>query len=153
MNPILKKALLKASAELVEDYLPRVLKYRCNGCKIDHGSQRQHECLMDTHEQHLRSCVDLAMNEGYANELLENFVAYVRADSTRPPPSHLDVLEFWSKGNLERARYSSSWHAKVVDYLLDEERKREDALKKKKEEEEPKAKRSRSASLSDTEMD
>ena len=46
--------LVKATARHVRYFLGQAVDVQCNGCRVNHGSQLQHECVMLSGEDRIR---------------------------------------------------------------------------------------------------
>ena len=60
---LIQEKLLKCYAEEVAHAISVVVVENCNGCIIDHPSQRQHPCLMMENEERLLMYFDIVCSE------------------------------------------------------------------------------------------
>ncbi|VDI68963.1 Hypothetical predicted protein [Mytilus galloprovincialis] len=57
---LLSTILLFSFAELLDEMVQQLSKKFCQGCKVEHGSQHRHECLMDSELDKLEKHFDQA---------------------------------------------------------------------------------------------
>ena len=71
---IIEGKLLKCYAEEVSTIISMLVLENCEGCRIDHPSQRQHDCLMMEDEQKMWLYFDTALEKVSEAKVVETFV-------------------------------------------------------------------------------
>jgi len=71
------KKLLEVSAEEIAPHLSALAIENCNGCLIDHPSQREHPCIMMEKDEQLYTYFDRAVERASENKIMEAFTKQV----------------------------------------------------------------------------
>ena len=75
---LLSTILLFSFAELLDEMVQQLSKKFCQGCKVEHGSQHKHECLMDSELDKLEKHFDQAFCEFKYSHILGKYRENVR---------------------------------------------------------------------------
>ncbi|VDI00967.1 Hypothetical predicted protein [Mytilus galloprovincialis] len=75
---LLSTILLFSFAELLDEMVQQLSKKFCQGCKVEHGSQHRHECLMDSELDKLEKHFDQAFCEFKYSHILGKYRENVR---------------------------------------------------------------------------
>ena len=71
---LIQEKLLKCYAEEIACAISVLVVENCNGCIIDHPSQRQHPCLMMENEERLLMYFDIACSRVSEASVMEKFM-------------------------------------------------------------------------------
>ena len=71
---IIEEILIKCYAEEIASVINQLVVENCNGCIIDHPSQRQHPCLMMESDERLSMYFDDALLKISEARVMENFM-------------------------------------------------------------------------------
>ncbi|CAC5413710.1 unnamed protein product [Mytilus coruscus] len=75
---LLSTILLFSFAELLEEIVQQLSKKFCQGCKVEHGSQHRHDCLMDSELDKLEKHFEQAFCEFKYSHILGKYRENVR---------------------------------------------------------------------------
>ncbi|CAC5362602.1 unnamed protein product [Mytilus coruscus] len=75
---LLSTILLFSFAELLEEMVQQLSKKFCQGCKVEHGSQHRHDCLMDSELDKLEKHFEQAYWEFKYSHILGKYRENVR---------------------------------------------------------------------------
>lgn len=81
---ILQTVLMYSFAAVLEDYIAKKKKSTCYGCEIEHPSQKEHDCMMMTEQEHLDRHFENAFNDFTMLDVLLVFKDRVKLVNIRP---------------------------------------------------------------------
>ena len=87
--------LLASYAKEMAGLIHQLVEKNCNGCRIEHGSQREHDCIMMENEERLRCYFDEALNQLCECNVMMHFAAGLKTLS--PPIDTPELLKYASK--------------------------------------------------------
>ena len=73
-----EEKLLKCYTDEVASEICKLVLLNCNGCRIDHPSQRQHDCLMMEAEEKMWVYFDCALDDVSEATIVEVFMNSLR---------------------------------------------------------------------------
>ena len=114
----MKSLLDILSAEKTKNNIEKLTNDMCYGCFIDHPSQTQHTCLMDTLEEKLDNVCVEALDNVYMTTLVDQWMAYVTQThfTTSVHPVHL--IKYSCSDWLETTYKSVEWRERIRNLLL-----------------------------------
>ena len=89
---LIQEKLLKCYAEEIACAISVLVVESCNGCIIDHPSQRQHPCLMMENEERLLMYLDIVCSRVSEASVMEKFMNSL-AD-IKPTVNGLELLKY-----------------------------------------------------------
>ena len=89
---IIQEKLIKCYAEEIASVINQLLVENCNGCIIDHPSQRQHPCLMMESDERLSLYFDDALSKVSEASVMENFMNSL--SDIKPRVNGLELLKY-----------------------------------------------------------
>ena len=89
---VIQEKLIKCYAEEVASGISQLVVDNCNGCIIDHPSQRQHSCLMIESDERLSLYFDDALSKVSEASVMENFMNSL--SDIRPRVNGLELLKY-----------------------------------------------------------
>ena len=90
--------------DAVEEELKIIRKEECDGCKVDHPSQRRHDCLMMDAETTVDMFYDTALLRVAEENILNQFYEKI-GNEFDPPPNELDLLRYYYYEGLKKSDY------------------------------------------------
>ena len=103
---MIEEKLLKCYAEETASRVMVLVTEYCNGCLIDHPSQRQHDCLMMEVDERMCLYFDEAMNSVSEATIVQNFMNSLQ--DMKPTVNGLELLKYtcqaWRKELCSRER-------------------------------------------------
>ena len=89
---IIEERLIKCYAEEIASAINQLVVENCNGCIIDHPSQRQHPCLMMESDERLSMYFDDALLKISEAKVMENFMNSL--SDIKPRVNGLELLKY-----------------------------------------------------------
>ena len=89
---IIEERLIKCYAEEIASVINQLVVDNCNGCIIDHPSQRQHPCLMMESDERLSMYFDDASSKISEARVMENFMNSL--NHIKPRVNGLELLKY-----------------------------------------------------------
>ena len=89
---IIEERLIKCYAEEIASVINQLVVENCNGCIIDHPSQRQHPCLMMESDERLSMYFDDALSKISEARVMENFMNSLT--DIKPRVNGLELLKY-----------------------------------------------------------
>ena len=89
---IIEERLIKCYAEEIASVINQLVVENCNGCIIDHPSQRQHPCLMMESDERLSMYFDDALSKISEARVMENFMNSL--NDIKPRVNGLELLKY-----------------------------------------------------------
>ena len=89
---LIQEKLLKCYAEEIACAISVLVVENCNGCIIDHPSQRQHPCLMMANEERLLMYFDIACSRVSEASVMEKFMNSL--GDIKPTVNGLELLKY-----------------------------------------------------------
>ena len=89
---IIEERLIKCYAEEIASVINQLVVENCNGCIIDHPSQRQHPCLMMESDERLSMYLDDALSKISESRVMENFMNSL--NDIKPRVNGLELLKY-----------------------------------------------------------
>ena len=89
---IIEEKLIKCYAEEIASVINQLVVENCNGCIIDHPSQRQHPCLMMESDERLSMYFDDALSKISEARVMENFMNSL--NDIKPRVNGLELLKY-----------------------------------------------------------
>ena len=89
---IIEERLIKCYAEEIASVIKQLVVENCNGCIIDHPSQRQHPCLMMESDERLSMYFDDALSKISEARVMENFMNSL--NDLKPRVNGLELLKY-----------------------------------------------------------
>ena len=89
---LIQEKLLKCYAEEIACAISVLVVENCNGCIIDHPSQRQHPCLMMENEERLSMYFDIACSRVSEASVMEKFMKSL--GDIKPTVNGLELLKY-----------------------------------------------------------
>ena len=89
---LIQEKLLKCYAEEIACAISVLVVENCNGCIIDHPSQRQHPCLMMENEERLLIYFDIACSRVSEASVMEKFMNSL--GDIKPAVNGLELLKY-----------------------------------------------------------
>ena len=89
---IIEERLIKCYAEQIASVINQLVVENCNGCIIDHPSQRQHSCLMMESDERLSMYFDDALLKVSEAKVMENFMNSL--SDIKPRVNGLELLKY-----------------------------------------------------------
>ena len=89
---VIQEKLIKCYAEEIASGINQLVVDNCNGCIIDHPSQRQHSCLMMESDERLSLYFDDALAKVSEASVMENFMNSL--GNIRPRVNGLELLKY-----------------------------------------------------------
>ena len=89
---IIEERLIKCYAEEIASVINQLVVENCNGCIIDHPSQRQHPCLMMERDERLSMYFDDALSKISETRVMENFMNSL--NDLKPRVNGLELLKY-----------------------------------------------------------
>ena len=89
---LIQEKLLKCYAEEIACAISVLVVENCNGCIIDHPSQRQHLCLMMENEERLLMYFDIACSRVSETSVMEKFMNSL--GDIKPKVNGLELLKY-----------------------------------------------------------
>ena len=89
---LIEEKLLKCYAEEVAAIISMMVLKNCEGCRVDHPSQRQHDCLMMEDDQKIWLYFDSALEKVLEAKVLETFMNSLR--DLKPTVNGLELLKY-----------------------------------------------------------
>ena len=89
---IIQEKLIKCYAEEIASVINQLVVENCNGCIIDHPSQRQHPCLMMESDERLSLYFDDALSKVSEASVMENFMNSL--NDIKPRVNGLELLKY-----------------------------------------------------------
>ena len=89
---IIEERLIKCYAEEIVPVINQLVVENCNGCIIDHPSQRQHPCLMMESDERLFLYFDEALSKVSEACIMERFMNSL--GDIRPRVNGLELLKY-----------------------------------------------------------
>ena len=103
---MIEEKLLKCYAEETASRVMVLVTEYCNGCLIDHPSQRQHDCLMMEVDERMCLYFDEAVNSVSEATIVQNFMNSLQ--DMKPTVNGLELLKYtcqdWRKELCSRER-------------------------------------------------
>lgn len=88
----IEKKLLKSYAEEIASNISRLVTENCNGCLIDHPSQRQHDCLMMERDEQLCLYYDRALEKVSEANVMKAFTESL--NDIKPSVNGFEMLKY-----------------------------------------------------------
>ena len=88
---LIEERLIKC-AEEIASVINQLVVENCNGCIIDHPSQRQHPCLMMESDERLSMYFDDALSKISEARVMENFMNSL--NDIKPRVNGLELLKY-----------------------------------------------------------
>ena len=89
---MIEERLIKCYAEEIASVINQLVVENCNGCIIDHPSQRQHPCLMMESDERLSLYFDDALSWASEAKVMENFMNSL--NDIKPRVNGLELLKY-----------------------------------------------------------
>jgi len=89
---LIQEKLLKSYAEEIASAISVLVVENCNGCIIDHPSQRQHPCLMMENDEKLLLYFDIAFSRVSEASVMEKFMNSL--GDIQPTVNGLELLKY-----------------------------------------------------------
>ena len=89
---LIQEKLLKCYAEEIACAISVLVVENCNGCIIDHPSQRQHPCLMMENDEKLLLYFDIAFSRVSEANVMEKFMNSL--GDIKPTVNGLELLKY-----------------------------------------------------------
>ena len=89
---LIEEKLLKCYAEEVSAIISMMVLENCEGCRVDHPSQRQHDCLMMEDDQKMWPYFDSALEKVLEAKVVETFMNSLR--DLKPTVNGLELLRY-----------------------------------------------------------
>lgn len=89
---LIKEKLLKCYADEIAIIISNLVVENCNGCIIDHPSQRQHPCLMMESDEKMWMYFDIALERVCEATIAENFMNSLK--DMKPKVNGLELLKY-----------------------------------------------------------
>ena len=89
---LIEEKLLKCYTDEVASKICKFVLLNCNGCRIDHPSQRQHECLIMEAEEKMWVYFDCALDAVSKATIAEVFM--VSLQDIKPVVNGLELLKY-----------------------------------------------------------
>ena len=89
---IIEERLIKCYAEEIASVINQLVVENCNGCIIDHPSQRQHPCLMMVSDERLSLFFVDALSWASEASVMENFMNSL--NDIKPRVNGLELLKY-----------------------------------------------------------
>ena len=89
---LIQEKLLKCYAEEIACAISVLVVENCNGCIIDHPSQRQHPCLMMENDEKLLLYFDIAFSRVSEASVMEKFMNCL--SDIKPAVNGLELLKY-----------------------------------------------------------
>ena len=89
---LIQEKLLKCYAEEIACAISVLVVENCNGCIIDHPSQRQHHCLIMENEERLLMYFDIACSRVSEASVMEKFMNSL--GDIKPTVNGLELLKY-----------------------------------------------------------
>ena len=89
---IIEERLIKCYAEEIVPVINQLVVENCNGCILDHPSQRQHPCLMMESDERLSLYFDGALSKVSEACIMERFMNSL--SDIRPRVNGLELLKY-----------------------------------------------------------
>ena len=89
---IIEERQIKCYAEEIVSVINQLVVENCNGCIIDHPSQRQHPCLMMESDERLSMYFDDALSKISEARVMENFMNSL--NDMKPRVNGLELLKY-----------------------------------------------------------
>ena len=89
---LIEEKLLKCYAEEVSAIISMMVLENCEGCRVDHPSQRQHDCLMMEDDQKMWLYFDSALEKVPEAKVVETFMNSLR--DIKPTVNGLELLKY-----------------------------------------------------------
>ena len=89
---IIEERLIKWYAGEIASVINQLVVENCNGCIIDHPSQRQHPCLMMESDERLSMYFDDALSKISEARVMENFMNSL--NDIKPRVNGLELLKY-----------------------------------------------------------
>ena len=112
----IEELLIEAFAEHLSSEVYKLTQENCNGCKIDHPSQRQHDCLMMDNTTMTYNYLDEAMGRIDQDQAMKNFIDLT---NEHLPMNALEILRYDCKDSRNEifSRRSEELENKVIKKL------------------------------------
>ena len=112
----IEKILINAFADHLSYEVLTLTKENCNGCKIDHPSQRQHDCCMMDNTTMTYNYLDTAMERIDQDQAMKNFIDLT---NEHLPMNSLEILRYDCKDSRSEifSRRREELETKVVQKL------------------------------------
>ena len=112
----IENLLIDAFAEHLSTEVYKLTQENCNGCKIDHPSQRQHDCLMMDNTTMTYNYLDEAMERIDQDKAMKNFIDL---SNEHLPMNALEFLRYDCKDSRSEifSRRSEELENKVIKKL------------------------------------
>ena len=92
---LIEEKLLKCYTDEVASEICKLVLLNCNGCRIDHPSQRQHDCLMMEAEENIWVYFDRALDAVSAATIAETFM--ISLQDIKPTVNGLELIKYICK--------------------------------------------------------
>ena len=92
---LIEEKLLKCYTDEVASEICKLVLLNCNGCRIDHPSQRQHDCLMMEAEENIWVYFDRALDAVSAATIAETFM--ISLQDIKPTVNGLELIKYTCK--------------------------------------------------------
>jgi hypothetical protein len=89
---LIQEKLLKCYAEEIACAISVLVVENCNGCIIDHPSQKQHPCLMMENDERLLMYFDIALSRVSEASVIEKFMNSL--NDIKPRVDGLELLKY-----------------------------------------------------------
>ena len=89
---LIEEKLLKCYAEEVSAIISMMVLENCEGGRVDHPSQRQHDCLMMEDDQKMWPYFDSALEKVLEAKVVETFMNSLR--DLKPTGNGLELLKY-----------------------------------------------------------
>jgi hypothetical protein len=89
---LIEQKLMKCYAEEISSVISNLVVENCNGCIIDHPSQRQHPCLMMESDERLFLYFDEALSRISEAKIIERFMESL--NEIKPTVNGLELLKY-----------------------------------------------------------
>ena len=89
---IIEERLIKCYAAEIASVINQLVVENCNGCIIDHPSQRQHPCLMMESDERLSMYFDDTLSKISEARVMENFMNSL--NDIKPRVNGLELLKY-----------------------------------------------------------
>ena len=106
------------TAEKTMHKIEKLTKDLCHGCFIDHPSQTQHSCLMDTFAERLDSVFDEALDSVWMSHLVDEWMKYVTHTDFAANLHPVYLIKYSCSEWLEKTYKCDEWRARIRNLLL-----------------------------------
>ena len=104
-------------AKAMYEHLGNTVKRMCQGCEVDHPSQKQHSCVMNDSQEHIEMYFETLLSAVNEDDILLSWSDTMNALTICPELLALQKLKIYDKDWLSSMK-TDQWKAKIEKMIL-----------------------------------